>query len=112
MMKFIPCHRMKSRSYVIRGKQFPICARCTSILLGYLATPFLLCLDYQPTSLTLFCGIYFNIPMIVDGYTQLRGWRKSTNTLRTITGLGSGIGQSFIIIWLVETLFNLIVKLS
>ncbi|AJD93641.1 hypothetical protein JMA_43240 (plasmid) [Jeotgalibacillus malaysiensis] len=32
--------------------------------------------------------------MLVDGITQLKGWRTSTNTLRTVTGLMSGIGLS------------------
>lgn len=109
MIKIIPCHRMKSRSYVMRGKQFPICARCTSILLGHLSIPFLLLLDIH---LSLYLGIILNIPMIVDGYTQLKKWRTSNNTLRTITGLLSGFGQSIIIIWLATTLFSLIMQFS
>ena len=29
-------YRMPERSFFYKGKQFPICARCTGILVGYL----------------------------------------------------------------------------
>lgn len=105
-LKFVPCHRKKSRSYVIAGKQFPLCARCTSILLGYLFTPILLILNLN---ISLLVGILLSIPMVIDGYTQLKGWRKSNNFLRTITGLLSGFGQSVIIVWMVNTIVSLVI---
>jgi uncharacterized membrane protein len=39
-------------------------------------------------------AIMMNIPALVDGYTQLKGWRMSNNYLRFITGLlaGAGVG--------------------
>ncbi|MNJ90326.1 hypothetical protein D3C87_79210 [compost metagenome] len=107
-LQFIPCHRMKSRSYIIFGKQFPICARCTSILLGYLTIPILFCLDVK---LPLMLGISLNLPMIIDGYTQLKKLRKSNNFLRTVTGLLSGFGQAIIIIWCSKILFDILIKL-
>lgn len=36
--------------------------------------------------------------MVIDGYTQLKGWRKSNNGLRTFTGLASGVGQAMFIV--------------
>lgn len=100
-LQIVPCHRKKSRSYVIAGKQFPICARCTSILIGYLFVPILFIIGWE---LSILLGIFLNIPMIVDGYTQLKGWRKSNNFLRTITGILCGLGQSIIIVWIVNTI--------
>jgi uncharacterized membrane protein len=104
-LELVPCHRKKERSYVIKGKQFPICARCTSILLGYLFVPILLILGLK---ISIIIGILANIPMITDGYTQLRKWRMSNNFLRTATGLLSGFGQSVIIVWLAKTLVELL----
>lgn len=34
------CHQRPDRSFFFRGRQFPLCARCTGVLLGYfLAIP-------------------------------------------------------------------------
>ena len=98
-LRFFPCHKRKERSLVIGGRQFPMCYRCMTILLGYLAVVPLLLLatDVSFFKMVLF-GILLNIPMVVDGYSQLRGWRVSNNFLRSITGLISGIGMSCIIV--------------
>ncbi|WP_269430399.1 DUF2085 domain-containing protein [Rossellomorea marisflavi] len=32
--------------------------------------------------------------MVLDGWTQLKRWRTSTNALRSATGLMSGLGLS------------------
>ena len=85
----VPCHRNPERCHHIKGKPMPICARCLAMLTGFLAIPVLL---FYP--LPLWLGILMQVPMLVDGITQLKGWRTSTNTLRTVTGLMSGIGLS------------------
>lgn len=105
-LQFVPCHRKKSRSFMIFGKQFPICARCTSILLGYLFIPILFAINFNSS---IIIGMLLNTPMIVDGYTQLKGWRKSNNSLRFTTGLLSGIGQAMIIQWSVLRIVNFLV---
>ncbi|MEA3322494.1 MAG: DUF2085 domain-containing protein [Bacillota bacterium] len=98
-LRFFPCHRKKERSLVIRGKQFPMCYRCMSILLGYLAVVPLLWLAADVSFIKLFVvGVLLNFPMVIDGYTQLRGWRVSNNFLRSLTGLISGMGMSCIIV--------------
>jgi len=33
-----PCHRISERSYLIAGRQLPLCVRCTGLYLGYLTT--------------------------------------------------------------------------
>jgi len=37
-------------------------------------------------------AIILNLPALIDGYTQMRGWRSSNNLLRLGTGLLAGIG--------------------
>jgi uncharacterized membrane protein len=94
-MSFVPCHRMPSRSLVFRGKHLPLCARCTAILVGYLAIPLLLAFHMM---LPLSLGVLLQLPMIVDGFTQQWKWRESTNALRVATGLLSGLGQAVIVV--------------
>lgn len=94
-LQFMPCHRKRERSLVIKGKQFPVCFRCMSILLGYIAVIPLYNLSIE---FPIYIAVLMNIPMLMDGYTQLKGWRESTNVLRTITGLMSGIGQAMFIV--------------
>ncbi len=43
------------------------------------------------------------IPMALDGFTQLFGFRESTNTLRVLTGGLSGAAVAF---WIVPTLYD------
>jgi uncharacterized membrane protein len=80
-----------------------------SILLGYF---FLIPLLLLHIHAAFWLGIVLNIPMVVDGYTQWKRWRISNNTLRVITGLSAGIGQSMIIISLSLLLFHFLTKLS
>ncbi|MGD8190699.1 DUF2085 domain-containing protein [Brevibacillus ginsengisoli] len=91
----IPCHRNPARSFFINGKQMPLCARCTAILLGYLMLPVFL---FVYPSVPFYIGLLLQVPMLIDGYTQLRKWRESTNWLRALTGFLSGAGQSAIVV--------------
>ncbi len=80
---------MPERSFFWRGKQFPVCARCTGIHLGYLSLPlFALGIIH----LNLYWTLLFIFPTYLDGFTQAFFNRESNNTLRLITGLFAGIG--------------------
>ncbi|WP_180953829.1 DUF2085 domain-containing protein [Bacillus sp. M6-12] len=98
---YVPCHRKPERCYHIKGKPMPICSRCLSILLGYLFIPFLFFVD-----IPFWVGILLQFPMVLDGYTQLKGWRMSNNFLRTMTGLISGFGLSVGIVEVVRLLIS------
>jgi len=65
----------------------PICSRCLSILIGSLFLPVFF---FYPQPLWI--GLLLQLPMVIDGVTQAKGLRTSTNRLRTLTGLGSGVG--------------------
>ncbi|WP_253735921.1 DUF2085 domain-containing protein [Paenibacillus sp. FJAT-26967] len=90
----VPCHRMSSRSFRLRGVQLPLCARCMGILLGYLALP--LFLLYR-TEYEYKIGLLLCLPLLIDGFTQKWGWRTSSNMLRMVTGLMFGVGQCIVI---------------
>ena len=94
LYKFVRCHRLSYRSFFVRNRQFHVCARCTGLLIGYVISPiFLLLRNYTST---LF--ILFFLALVLDGTTQLIGLRESNNTLRFITGIGTG-ATSLSFIW-------------
>jgi len=89
-INYVVCHRLPDRSFFFKGKQFPLCSRCTGLALGYLFYPFFLLGWFNFHFLLL---ILLHLPMIIDGVTQLYFERESTNRLRFSTGLLAGISQ-------------------
>jgi len=85
--KWWRCHRMSERSFFVSGRQYHICARCTGIFWGYLASPFIV--PWRHFTLYFF-PVAFTF-MIIDGITQLCKWRMSNNTLRVVSGFCFGI---------------------
>ena len=96
-IKFTLCHQMPERSFHYRGKQFPICARCTGILVGYFTLPIFHFNIIQPTVLVIFV---FMFPLLLDSITQSMGYRESNNVLRFVTGFLGGAAQvAFIVLF-------------
>jgi uncharacterized membrane protein len=83
------CHRLPERSFFFRGKQFPVCARCTGINIPFLLLPFF-ALNFIEINLTI--SFFLMTPVIIDGLTQAFCNRESNNYLRLITGLMMGLG--------------------
>ncbi|RZJ72978.1 DUF2085 domain-containing protein [Flavobacterium sp.] len=83
------CHQKPERSFFWKGKQFPVCARCTGIHLGYLAMPLFL---FKVVSLSWPLTVLFILPTAIDGLTQAYFTRESTNFIRFTTGLLAGVG--------------------
>jgi uncharacterized membrane protein len=86
LYKFVRCHRLSSRSFFVRNRQFHVCARCTGLLVGYGISPFFLLFGELVAKIF----IVFCILLILDGTTQLINLRQSNNALRFSTGLGTG----------------------
>ncbi|MGL4730784.1 MAG: DUF2085 domain-containing protein [Clostridium sp.] len=82
------CHRIPERSFFFKGRQFPICARCTGILVGYFIGIIHIILTKE---VNVFLAIIFMIPISVDGIGQLYGYWQSNNRRRFLTGLLAGI---------------------
>lgn len=89
-LNFVSCHRMPERSFFYKGKQFPVCARCTGIYLGYFI--------FMPTmiyiNISILVAIICVLPTILDGLTQAFCSRESNNTLRFLSGVLAGFGVS------------------
>lgn len=88
-LEFVFCHRKPERSFFYKGKQFPVCARCTGFYLGYFTLPIFTFGLWEPTWLMV--GL-LNVPMLIDGFTQAYMNRESTNWLRLVTGIIGGAG--------------------
>jgi uncharacterized membrane protein len=105
---FVDCHRIPERSFFYKGKQFPVCARCTGIYIGYISIiVFALFRTYLPA----IWSIALIIPILIDGITQVFCNRESTNILRLITGIMFGIGISSLMAALAKITSNLILTL-
>ena len=85
--KLFRCHQLSDRSFHICGFQLPLCARCTGIFIGIVLLGPILC---SLLALNMYVSLLLVLAIFVDGFTQLKGWRKSNNFLRLITGLGFG----------------------
>lgn len=79
---------MPQRSFFFRGRQFPICARCTGILIGYIIG-IIYIIFYN--RLGYIFELMLMIPLLIDGIGQYKGYFVSTNIRRLITGILGGI---------------------
>lgn len=82
------CHQRPDRSFFAGGKyQFPVCARCTGVILGYIAAICTVSLSIPVALCLLLCGVMF-----LDWLIQFLAIRSSTNIRRLITGIMGGFG--------------------
>lgn len=70
------------------GKQFPVCARCTDIFVGYLIGVCILALH----RISLCLCLLFMLVMFYDWYIQVLRIKESTNIRKFLSGLLYGIG--------------------
>src|SRR5579872_4074049 len=80
------CHQRKDRSFFIRGRQLPLCSRCTGILIGPAFYPLYKSHRHWAISVS-FIGVF-----LADAVTQFFGFRTSNNWLRLATGIGFSLG--------------------
>ncbi len=99
------CHQIPERSFFIKGWQFPVCARCTGILLGQIIFLILFLVKiYIPIYL---CFVFLFI-MFLDWLIQYLELKQSTNIRRLITGTLAGIAEMRLFIYILAFLFNII----
>jgi uncharacterized membrane protein len=114
-MGFGVCHQIDSHSYTIGGHQLPLCARCSGMYLGALASVGLLAALRRRSSrlpgtpMFALLGVFFGV-MVLDGINSTMqtfgvGIWTSTNLLRLLTGALAGIA----IVFPLYPMFNLTV---
>jgi uncharacterized membrane protein len=88
-ISLVSCHRIPSRSFFYKGKQFPVCSRCTGAYVGFLSAPLFI---FNVIEINWLWTILLILPTVVDGLTQAYMNRESNNILRLITGIMYGVG--------------------
>lgn len=99
------CHQDPRRSFKIGGFQFPVCARCSGMLFGYLIGLVLGCFIKIP--LCVCVGMI--LVMFYDWYIQYLGIKESTNFRRCITGIMYGIGIMHIFMLILKKIIDFLV---
>jgi len=85
------CHQLYERSLFFGKYQFPVCARCTGILLGQTAGIALLLLFIKLDIVWLLLSAAVSVVLLgIDGFFQLKGIWISTNFRRLTTGILCG----------------------
>ena len=101
------CHQRADRSFKYKGYQFPVCARCTGVLIGYLLS--------VPMYLLFGASIPLCIPcmtvMFIDWLIQYLKIRSSTNLRRLFTGIAGGYGLMTIQIMILVRLCRFVAQL-
>lgn len=87
------CHQMPHRTIHLGGEAMAVCARCFALAAGLAGTGVLAgrawALGWR-VRLPAWAILVAAVPMALDGFSQLFGFRESTNTLRVLTGLVLG----------------------
>lgn len=98
----LTCHQLPGRAWHILGHPMPYCHRNTAIYFAMVLAglAFARWRTSRPLDLRLY-GLLI-LPMAIDGFTQLFGWRESTWQLRTVTGALFGAST----IWLIYPLLD------
>ena len=104
------CHRITARSFVINGRQLPLCARCTGMYLGVAITFVALLLarrerrtDLPPLPILLVL-VGFIGAMGIDGVNSYTHFfpnfphvYEPRNWLRLVTGMGTGLAMGLLV---------------
>lgn len=97
------CHQKEERCFKIRNYVFPICARCTGILISFLVS--LVCIKNK-IEISFFVAILLLSVMFCDWILQYLNILMSTNKRRFLTGLIGGVGLTYFYYYIIIFLFR------
>lgn len=83
------CHQLPERSFFYKGKQFPVCARCTGVFIGQMSAIIAALLKIK---ISAFKSFFLLAIMGFDWFIQEIHIKESTNIRRFITGIAGGFG--------------------
>ena len=105
------CHQLSFRTLYYDGIKMPVCARDVSI---YIATALGLIFfrlkgfGTKEFKMNYVLLVFLFLPTALDGFSQLFGYRESTNLLRLIAGFPFGVGYAYIIVWALPLIYVLL----
>ena len=97
--KKLGCHQMESRSFSYKGYQFPLCARCTGVLLGEIIGIAQIACGYRISIKKMM--VFISI-MGIDWSLQYFKILPSNNIRRVSTGTLCGIGMTFMYFYILR----------
>ncbi len=99
------CHQMPERSFFVKGYQFPVCARCCGVFIGYLLAPIIYVkIGFNKLRNYAITGLLI---MFMDWLLQAIHIKESTNVRRLFTGIAGGFGSMVVFIKLIVYGFNI-----
>lgn len=102
------CHQMPDRSFSYKGYQFPVCARCTGVIIGEFVSLISILFALR---ISWAYAIVMIIPLVIDGGLQYINVWKSTNLRRIITGFLAGFGLTFVYYYTFVLIFRVLLSL-
>lgn len=106
----IGCHQMPERSFFVKGYQFPVCARCCGVFIGYVVGLVAYCkISFQTLK---FPAVFGMFTMFIDWFIQAIHIKQSTNVRRLLTGIVGGFGCMVVFLRLMGLLFGKIRSLK
>lgn len=96
--KYARCHQMPERSFFLGSYQFPLCARCTGIMLGRILAVLLFPFVLIPMKIALTVLPLLLLPLAIDGLVQKYTKYESNNCKRVITGILWGFASISLIL--------------
>ena len=100
------CNMRPDRAFKIGDFVFPLCARCTGIVVGALVITIINFKYYKTYKYILLVSILLLFPMIIDGVMQYVFSVESTNLRRVITGFIFSIGMVNIIFYIFNKIMH------
>lgn len=88
------CHCMPERSFFVKGRQLPVCARCEGILIG---TAFAV-IARIAVKINPFILVVLMTPLVLDGSIQKLTKYESNNWMRLITGILFGFSAVYLLL--------------
>ena len=103
------CHQMPERSFFVFGQQMAFCERNTAIFGAFFLFGMVyILLRRRLKSLPEWLVVAYSLPIAVDGFTQLFGWRESTWELRLVTGAFFGLASVWYVFPHLELLMRIV----
>lgn len=109
MGRKLGCHQMQSRSFSLKGYQFPLCARCTGVFIGEITGIIQIIFGTRISvkKMLTFIGI-----MGIDWLLQELKILPSDNIRRVISGTLCGIGMTFLYFYAMSNIYRFFKKIK
>ena len=101
------CHQMPQRSFFYKGYQFPVCARCTGVIISSVLATVVFFIKKLP----LWICIILSSVMLIDWGLQFLHIKESTNKRRIISGFIGGFGWTTLYLRFIFFIFNKVIQI-